>query len=231
MSEPGSRRGRVHDAMKAREAILDAAEKVFTEHGFDGARVDAIAKEAGYNKSLIFQYFGDKVGLYVEVMKRADREMSELQIRLLTPLLRDVKVATDAGKFRMLLETIVGALFDYLAEHPRLVRMLLWEQAEDWQTYKKIFSEFETDDTEQFEVIFRAAYEAGLLRSNFPPLTQMTLVIQICMSYLTWVPMYQLTVPDEDFTSVEARQRARKYLIDFIVAGLMIDPSDRSGTT
>src|SRR5579875_1457405 len=44
MSEPGSRRGRVHDAEGAREAILNAAEEVFAEHGFDGARIDAIAK-------------------------------------------------------------------------------------------------------------------------------------------------------------------------------------------
>ncbi len=38
-----SRRGRAHDAEGAREAILNAAEAVFAEHGFDGARIDAIA--------------------------------------------------------------------------------------------------------------------------------------------------------------------------------------------
>ena len=63
MSEPDSRRGRAHDAQAAREAILNAAEAVFAEHGFDGARIDAIAALAGYNKSLIFQYFDDKLGL------------------------------------------------------------------------------------------------------------------------------------------------------------------------
>src|SRR5579883_2677374 len=80
MSEPGSsRRGRTHDAEGAKEAILNAAEEVFAEHGFDGARIDAIAAKAGYNKSLIFQYFGDKLNLYAEITKRADREMAELQ--------------------------------------------------------------------------------------------------------------------------------------------------------
>ncbi len=49
MSEPGSRRGRAHDAEGARQTILDAAEEVFAEHGFDGARIDAIAEVAGYN--------------------------------------------------------------------------------------------------------------------------------------------------------------------------------------
>jgi AcrR family transcriptional regulator len=37
MSKPGSRSGRTHDAEGAREAILNAAEEVFAEHGFDGA--------------------------------------------------------------------------------------------------------------------------------------------------------------------------------------------------
>ena len=44
MSEPEPRRGRAHDAEGAREAILNAAEAVFAEHGFDGARIDVIAK-------------------------------------------------------------------------------------------------------------------------------------------------------------------------------------------
>ena len=58
----------MHDAEGAREAILNAGEEVFAEHGFDGARIDAIAKSSGYNKSLIFQYFGDKLGLYAAVI-------------------------------------------------------------------------------------------------------------------------------------------------------------------
>src|SRR5258708_6708532 len=120
MSEPGSRRGRVHDAEGAREAILNAAEEVFTEHGFDGARMDAIATQAGYNKSLVFQYFGDKVALYAAVIKRADQEMSQFQAELFLPLLTDETNADDAHKFKALLEKIVSVLFDYLADHPRL---------------------------------------------------------------------------------------------------------------
>ena len=59
----------MHDAEGAREAILNAGEEVFAEHGFDRARIDAIAKASGYNKSLIFQYFSDKLGLYAAVIR------------------------------------------------------------------------------------------------------------------------------------------------------------------
>ena len=147
MAEPelsGSRRGRGHDARAAREAILNAAEKVFAEHGFDGARVDAIAAESGYNKSLLFQYFGDKLGLYAEIVKRADGEMTEMQTKLLTPLLENETAISNAQAFKAFLETMVTVVFDYMVEHPRFMRTMLWEQAEGWQTYSRILSEFTT---------------------------------------------------------------------------------------
>ncbi len=224
--EPGSRRGRAHDAKGAQEAILNAAEAVFAEHGFDGARIDAIAAEAGYNKSLIFQYFDDKLGLYAEVVKRADREMTELQARVLTPLLEDETIASNAHKFQTFLETIAQAVFEYLLEHPRFIRMLLWEQAEGWQTYAKIVSQFTTEDTDQFERLFRKAHSAGLLRSDFIPLIQLSMVLQICQSYLAFLPLYQMILPSEDLTSAAVLTRAREYIVAFVVHGMMVDPKD-----
>lgn len=226
MSEPGSRRGRVHDAEGAREAILNAAETVFAEHGFDGARVDAIAAAAGYNKSLIFQYFGDKLNLYAEVLKRADRDTLLLQEQVLTPLLEDQTVASDAHRFKALLETTVQTLFDYLLEHPRLMRILLWEQAEGWQTYAKIASQFDTEDVEQFEKLFSKARSAGLMRSDFDPAIQLTMALQICLSYLAFVPLYQMLLPGEEFSSAAALARARDYIVTLVVSGMMVDPPE-----
>ena len=224
MSEPGSRRGRTHDAEGAREAILNAAEQVFADQGFDGARIDAIAAESGYNKSLIFQYFGDKLGLYAEVVKRSDREMTVIQTQILAPLFEDETIATDAHKFKALLEAVVIALFDYLVAHPRLMRMLVWEQAEGWQTYSQIVSEFDTSDTEQFEAIFHRAYSAGLLRSDFVPLIQLTVILQNCLSYLTYIPLYQMFLAQgEDLFSPAALTRARQYIVTFVVHGMMTD--------
>lgn len=221
--EPGSRRGRVHDAKGAREAILNAAEAVFAEHGFDGARVDAIAEASGYNKSLLFQYFGDKLGLYAEIVKRADREMTEFQVRLFAPLLEDETIASNAHKFKALLAMIVAGIFDYLAAHPRFMRTILWEQAEGWQTYAKIISQFNTEDTDQFEALFRKAYNAGLLRSNYVPLIQLTMVLQICLSHLTYIPLYRMILPGEDLSSAAALTRAREYIVEFVVHGMMTD--------
>src|SRR3954468_18009553 len=59
---------RARDAEMSKAALLAAAETIFARDGFEGARVDEIARVAGYNKSLIFQYFGDKLGLYQKVV-------------------------------------------------------------------------------------------------------------------------------------------------------------------
>lgn len=226
MSEPGSRRGRAHNAEGAREAILNAAEEVFAEHGFDGARIDAIAAAAGYNKSLIFQYFSDKLGLYAEVVRRIDREMTDLQPRVLAPLLMDETIATDPHKFRSLLETMARTLFDYLLAHPRLTRILLWEAAENWQTFMQIISQFPSEDAEQFEAILHKAHRAGLLRSDFAPVIQLTMILQICMSYLSFTPLYQMVLPGEDVSSAAAIARAREYIVALVVAGIMVDPPE-----
>src|SRR6266853_2877129 len=95
MSESGRRRGEI-----TREAILTAAEVVFAEHGFDGARIDTIANVSGYNKTLIFRYFGDKLGLYAAVLRRIDKQAVEIQAQLLGSLLADETLTSDARQVR-----------------------------------------------------------------------------------------------------------------------------------
>ena len=225
MAESESKPGRTRDAERTRKVILDAAEGIFAEHGFDGARIDAIAHTSGYNKSLIGQYFGDKLGLYAEVIKRIDRDVNELGARSVAPLLEDETLASDAGRFRNFLETTVGMLFDFLLEHSRLVRIIHWEQAGGWQTFARISSQFDTEDNDQFRALFHKARRAGLLRSDFDPLIQLTMAEQVCWSYLAAIPLYQMVLPGEDLSSAAALAQAREYIVAFVVRGLMGDPN------
>ena len=45
---------------KTRQKILDAAERLFADQGFDATSVESIAAAAGVNKALIYYYFKDK---------------------------------------------------------------------------------------------------------------------------------------------------------------------------
>src|SRR5438270_12954386 len=203
MPEPRRKRGweRIYDAQRTRETILGAAEAVFAEHGFDGTSVDAIAAQAGYNKSLLFQYFGDKLGLYTQVLKRADREMGELLARVFASGQASETVALQTHQFGAFLDTIVHTLFDYLLEHPRLVRILTWEMSDGWQTFAQIASQFPPEDFDRFEPLFHRALKAGLLRSDFVPVLQFGLILQLCQVYLASLPLYRVLLPKQDVSS------------------------------
>lgn len=53
-----------------KDHILDVAEKVFSELGFDGASTRLISGEAGVNMAMLNYYFGSKEGLFIAVVDR-----------------------------------------------------------------------------------------------------------------------------------------------------------------
>jgi TetR/AcrR family transcriptional regulator len=56
--------------IRNREAILDAALEVFSQHGFRGATVDMIAAEAGLSKPNLLYYFPTKDDIHVTLLSQ-----------------------------------------------------------------------------------------------------------------------------------------------------------------
>ncbi|HTM98194.1 MAG TPA: TetR family transcriptional regulator [Pedobacter sp.] len=52
-----------------RTDILNAAELLFSEFGFEGTSTRQIAKESGANMAMINYYFGSKEGVFLEIME------------------------------------------------------------------------------------------------------------------------------------------------------------------
>ncbi|HSL09332.1 MAG TPA: TetR family transcriptional regulator [Pseudonocardiaceae bacterium] len=73
MNTPAARGGRPRGRRPAgedtRAALLDAARVEFTERGFDGATVRAIAQRAGVDPAMVNHWFGGKNALFVAVME------------------------------------------------------------------------------------------------------------------------------------------------------------------
>lgn len=103
-----TRRGRPTAAERdrRRDAILDAAIRRFTEHGYGASTIEAIAADAGVTKRTIYTWFGDLAGVLTAAVERqhgyllaADESGSEAEsledaaTRLVLALHSDVSIA------------------------------------------------------------------------------------------------------------------------------------------
>jgi TetR/AcrR family transcriptional regulator len=75
-SRPGRRvLARSRDAEATREALLRAATELFAERGFEGVRVELIARKAGVTKALVNYHFGGKRRLYLAIFRSTFAEI------------------------------------------------------------------------------------------------------------------------------------------------------------
>src|SRR5580704_7534386 len=71
-----------------RDAILSAAEVLFSTSGFNAVSIRDIAQEAGANPGSISYHFKSKDGLLLEIYKRHCGPMNKRRFELLTAALR-----------------------------------------------------------------------------------------------------------------------------------------------
>jgi AcrR family transcriptional regulator len=65
------------DKEQRREALIEAANKVFAEHGFDAATTREIAERAGCAEGLIHRYFAGKRGLLLAILDQRAAVVAE----------------------------------------------------------------------------------------------------------------------------------------------------------
>jgi AcrR family transcriptional regulator len=72
-----------------RRALVDAAARLFTEHGVEATTMDDIARAAGMSRTSVFNYFGYKEMILCEIGARYVQEVSG-------PLLQDLDRPAEA---------------------------------------------------------------------------------------------------------------------------------------
>jgi AcrR family transcriptional regulator len=65
------------DPEQRREQILDAANALFSERGFDEVSVEDIASSAGVTRGLVHHYFGGRKEVYIGLLERLGAEREE----------------------------------------------------------------------------------------------------------------------------------------------------------
>jgi AcrR family transcriptional regulator len=71
------------DVRETVERLLDAAERLFGKHGYDGVGMRALAEEAKVNLGAATYHFGSKKALYIETFMRRFRPTNIERLRLL----------------------------------------------------------------------------------------------------------------------------------------------------
>lgn len=110
------------DASTTTERLLDAAERLFAESGYDGVGMRALAQEAGVNLGAATYHYGSKEKLYVEASIRRFRP-------LVAERVDSLRRAEKASKGKPLsVETIVDCMvrppFMTVLAHPYFIALL-----------------------------------------------------------------------------------------------------------
>ena len=101
--------------VRSRELVLDAAERVMAEHGFEAATLARVDEEAGIPMSSVYHYYGSKDGILLAVIERgAERFFDDL------PDL-DRRIGRPANH----LAAVVSTAADTLERHPSFLRLLV----------------------------------------------------------------------------------------------------------
>lgn len=72
------RQRRAEEKEQRREAIVDAAEAVFTRLGYEPAKMEDVARQARVSRALVYLYFRSKEELYFALCVRALRKLREI---------------------------------------------------------------------------------------------------------------------------------------------------------
>jgi len=200
---------KVRDAERSRAAILDAAERLFAEQGYDATSLTHVGAVAGVSRGTPGYFFRSKVELYQAVLDRSFAEVSE---------------AVRAGRARALAsnespETILaGAVsdyFDFLAARPNFVRLIEREALNQGRLPEGV-----SHISAGQEALAAISAELGLDDSPSGEAAQLLLsIISLC-----WFPMiHTRTVAPAvgvRLDNAEELERRKRHVVGLVLHGL-----------
>jgi AcrR family transcriptional regulator len=104
--------------VQRQEAILEAAFRVFAAHGYEAARIDDVARQAGIAKGTIYLYFRDKEQLFRAVVRNLPQKRF------------DTIPGSFQGTAEEMLREVFGRMYSQIVRNDKvrsIVRLLIAE--------------------------------------------------------------------------------------------------------
>ncbi len=105
-------KGRMPREQRERQLIA-TAENVFSRRGFEASSMEEIAREAGVDRALLYQYFGGKRGIYEACVNAA---LEDLQERVMKAISGIEDASTDEAR-RAVSIAGVRVFFEFVQDH------------------------------------------------------------------------------------------------------------------
>jgi AcrR family transcriptional regulator len=207
------------NAPRSRAAILEAAERLFAERGYDATSLHQVGAAAGVSRGTPGYFFGSKAELYRAVLEQAFAEVRE---------------AVRAGRARALASSqtsdaiLAGAVsdyFDFLAARPNFIRLI---EREALSGAGQLEGAGHLSAGQ--EALAAISAELGLDEAESGDAAQLLLsVISLC-----WFPLiHTRTVAPAvgvDLSDLEALERRKRHVVDLVLHGLRGLTSPASAT-
>jgi AcrR family transcriptional regulator len=140
MAISGQKQGISGSDKPVQDRLLDAAEQLFAEHGFDGASVRDIASTAGCNIAAVNYYFGSKDKLYTEVWRRQLVQMRDTRLQAIEQVMSE---SNGKPSLEDLLKSFANAFIGPFVDESRsrwLMRLMAREMV-DQHVHVNVFVE------------------------------------------------------------------------------------------
>jgi AcrR family transcriptional regulator len=213
MEDAPPSRPRRRDASRSRQAILDAAERLFATRGYDSTTMAEIGSAAGLSVGAPAYFFRSKEELYRAVLGRAFDETSSL-VR-----------ATDlvGTAFEEALKAGVSAYVDFLAARPNFVRLVVRECLEGGRHLQGLPEHLAAIGEALPRLVDQRG--RGRLREGTDPAHLLLSTISLC-----WFPMVAVPLTRDlgfETDSVEFLGERKHQIIELLLRGALGDRGAR----
>lgn len=160
--QPG--RPSAEDRTEARDALLDAAGRLFAQHGASGVSLRRLATEAGVTPAMVHYYFGGKQGLHDAMLERTFARVLE-RVRAVADRGRDAP-GSAGDRLRDLLEVLMGSF----AAEPWVPTLVVREVLSEGGRFRDQFIRgYASHMADLLPGLMRREIEAGRFRADLDP--------------------------------------------------------------
>ena len=204
-----------------RDAILDAAERLFARRGFAATTIKQIGTEAGVNSALLYYYFDDKESLYRETLRRLfGGFIGEASRRLGLG-------TTPADGVRRLVETQV----EFMAAHPHMPTLLVREMVDHQaaQAEEQITQLAATVFKQLCELIKQGQRDGIFRRDLDPRFGAISTIAQVAYLFIARPAIGLLLGHGTEGPPLETIRKFGRHAADFALAALAAHGPRRTG--